>query len=1749
MKSQVKALLRPRRDARTVFVEPWPYWGVNAVRHWGLDVGVLALAAAAGVWWSRGPGGVDLRLTDNDSADSFQRTLLAHDVSRYYPTLVGLILCLILLRTGRGDRGSKNSRLTGAIYRSLTVGTLMLEALFPLIDAYFVPGSLVQRFAPCAAGAALACVARWVVYGSIGGQAATEGGFRPPRSTWWRPRTRRLVRRTVYVDLGTQDAAERAAAAFAAAAAEFGRRGSRAGVAWCVAAEVDYHLHISALDRAEELLEQVSGGAVAAAAGRDGRLAAEPAVAAAHAFFLQAVGDVVGARQRLDEAVDALRAKGRRVPARLAAQRAAAHALGPGGTGVDETGWAQLARLVWFRQPSLVLRHVLVRARRLSDRDPDDALVLATRMIWLAEVLPERAFFSDLSSHEASLLLRTRAEFCELAGELNARLHRTGDAAHWYLVAARLYQSRRYRAPEAVALVRAALAALAGADPADGRESDHLDLLLRGLRMLEYDRGLLRERRNRSTIAGDRDRLYADVFASLAREVRRERRRAAEIALWLMESLHRSATAATVRRGLDAATNPALQDLRRRYEEAELAAAQALAPTGSEQNDRPTDEEAAAQDRWARLRADVSAEFSRQLAEALAPDPVNLGDIGERLGGRLALYYRCERTADAWCVTCVALLPDGPHLTRRVLPLPAVDDPSASFRLHPALLLDTLHRGGHDAVARVHRTAVLSARVWQELSEALLPGALQRELERSADAADPPVVVIVPDGPLSAVPFAGLPLAAGVPLIERAVPVWTPSLDMLADEATPSGEVDEAKPSGEVREPARILANIGQPGFADAFARALDSLPGRPYVRHTAGREDFVDGLPMLSRDDVAVVFHHGLPAGSSLGQHVRMNDERILSATTAWSLRWPRHVILGSCWSSSVTVATGEEPLAMATACLLGGAGDVLGAQAPAYTREAGRLLAETTVVTAHGMHPAVALRSAVRALRAAGQAWPPPANWANLAVWTTQPPPAPSGARANPRAWRTAWNLAQSRAGGLFSLHRTPSVEDLLSPIPDYDPNREGTFKTSTSMRRVLRQARDAYGDVPFTTTEFLTAMLAADAEGWAAFLAGAGLVGRPPHDTGESTIRGNTVTWRDGESFAFNEPLSVAWDLAKRLADYRGDSEIQPAHVVYGLIADQESAAARWLASGRTGSAAGLRDLLARLIMPSFLPDPATLPPRPQRRPASPTPVPVGLLRGHDRLVVDESLLAVVEAASAERDGAVVTTTAFLRAAVRDDPDVQAHFGIAVGAPGQEKGSRTPARRGGRGLALTPDRVVTVSPRMALAYETAQSLCFRLGHKRVTTAHVAAAVLAVEGSGGAQWARTRSAAPATASFTAAVSALFFGAEVEYPLRKTREEDVVFGPVRDAVLLAGMVAAAVLGWCAKRGGRLVLGFALLAAIAVTASLHSAYTAPPNDRTLMVAADTVTAELWTSDSARYPAVLLSPLSALYSTPAVLGKANMLKATLWPKTPHALDDWYAFAVPVPEHGPRDGAARLTYKGRSVPALVHCAGAMGNVFCVAEARLTGHAAPGGFRWFFTSLSFHGADPASVLLLTRTGEAVRVDAGSLRPVRMHRGDVSADVLVVRNDAGRPLDGLTPVVNVGHSHQLPFLGLAEPAGAGQPTKVISPDLLNLYAGGVADTRAGSVPGAVASAGLNFPGADGSDPLAVLPVPGGPADLAGIRLGDSVVDVAGTSVGSVRSVQAAVRAHRPGDRVRITVRRADRLLTMTVALGYLHA
>jgi putative serine protease PepD len=63
---------------------------------------------------------------------------------------------------------------------------------------------------------------------------------------------------------------------------------------------------------------------------------------------------------------------------------------------------------------------------------------------------------------------------------------------------------------------------------------------------------------------------------------------------------------------------------------------------------------------------------------------------------------------------------------------------------------------------------------------------------------------------------------------------------------------------------------------------------------------------------------------------------------------------------------------------------------------------------------------------------------------------------------------------------------------------------------------------------------------------------------------------------------------------------------------------------------------------------------------------------------------------------------------------------------------------------------------------------------------------------------------------------------------------------------------------------------------------------------------------------------------------------------------------------------------------------------------------------------------------------------------------------------------------------------------------------------------------------------------------VPGGPADQAGVELGDVVVSFGGETVSDSDSLGEAIRSHEPGDTVDVeVVRPTGEHVTLTVTLG----
>ena len=60
-----------------------------------------------------------------------------------------------------------------------------------------------------------------------------------------------------------------------------------------------------------------------------------------------------------------------------------------------------------------------------------------------------------------------------------------------------------------------------------------------------------------------------------------------------------------------------------------------------------------------------------------------------------------------------------------------------------------------------------------------------------------------------------------------------------------------------------------------------------------------------------------------------------------------------------------------------------------------------------------------------------------------------------------------------------------------------------------------------------------------------------------------------------------------------------------------------------------------------------------------------------------------------------------------------------------------------------------------------------------------------------------------------------------------------------------------------------------------------------------------------------------------------------------------------------------------------------------------------------------------------------------------------------------------------------------------------------------------------------------------------GSPAETAGFRAGDIIIRLGEHEIGDLYALTDALRAHRPGDTVEVTVLRDGGVLTRTVTLG----
>lgn len=79
----------------------------------------------------------------------------------------------------------------------------------------------------------------------------------------------------------------------------------------------------------------------------------------------------------------------------------------------------------------------------------------------------------------------------------------------------------------------------------------------------------------------------------------------------------------------------------------------------------------------------------------------------------------------------------------------------------------------------------------------------------------------------------------------------------------------------------------------------------------------------------------------------------------------------------------------------------------------------------------------------------------------------------------------------------------------------------------------------------------------------------------------------------------------------------------------------------------------------------------------------------------------------------------------------------------------------------------------------------------------------------------------------------------------------------------------------------------------------------------------------------------------------------------------------------------------------------------------------------------------------------------------------------------------------------------------------------------------------------GIVLPEDENDDAWVTEVVPDSPAAMAGIMAGDTITKLDGKSIKSAKQFREAIKAHKPGDEVKFTVRRDTKTLVLTVKLG----
>ncbi|HEY4824628.1 MAG TPA: CHAT domain-containing protein, partial [Solirubrobacteraceae bacterium] len=374
---------------------------------------------------------------------------------------------------------------------------------------------------------------------------------------------------------------------------------------------------------------------------------------------------------------------------------------------------------------------------------------------------------------------------------------------------------------------------------------------------------------------------------------------------------------------------------------------------------------AQAQAEVARAREAVVAQFTSARDASLSVDPVNVEALRARLGGGVALLYECSRDSAGWRISGVLV-----HRERELAFAGLIGKGLAGS---PCELLDAIAEKRHEAVARAFEMPMCE-HPWPELARQILPAPLATVLRDAR--AEAPDLVVVPDGPLAAMPFSGLRLVDGRCLLEAARIRMLPSLSLLED---------RHEHAQEAREATVVVTHVDT--GREALAGGL-RMGSSAEERVADGRESLEAALRADPPADLAVILAHGRPGGSPFDAAVRLGDSA-MSAAAALRLPWPPAVLLGSCWLGGGDVSIGEEPFGFPIACFLGGSRTVVGALSPVPRREVTSMLARiatelpTALTLGEAVRSAVLPESGPEAWReASAMDWPCMTTWSTVAI-----------------------------------------------------------------------------------------------------------------------------------------------------------------------------------------------------------------------------------------------------------------------------------------------------------------------------------------------------------------------------------------------------------------------------------------------------------------------------------------------------------------------------------------------------------------------------------------------------------------------------------------------------------------------------------------------------------------------------------------------------------------------------------------------